>query len=85
MTSPSENPQSADTAKEQEEVHIDIYCDSCQMDPIIGERYKCDECDDYDLCGSCMDDGAHPDHSMTRKRGVRLCSFGHLEHRAHEK
>eukprot|EP00929_Paragymnodinium_shiwhaense_P051552 TRINITY_DN25924_c0_g1_i4.p1 TRINITY_DN25924_c0_g1~~TRINITY_DN25924_c0_g1_i4.p1 ORF type:complete len:454 (-),score=25.37 TRINITY_DN25924_c0_g1_i4:252-1613(-) len=28
-------------------------CDNCGMGPIVGKRFKCDKCDDYDLCESC--------------------------------
>lgn len=34
--------------------HIDITCDGCETEPIIGKRYKCHACEDRDLCESCM-------------------------------
>ena len=34
--------------------HIDISCDSCGVEPIIGSRFKCLVCEDRDLCEKCM-------------------------------
>jgi hypothetical protein len=34
-------------------IHNGIICDTCEMNPIEGERYKCLDCKDYDLCGNC--------------------------------
>ena len=34
--------------------HIDISCDGCEMEPIIGKRFKCQVCEDRDLCEPCM-------------------------------
>jgi hypothetical protein len=35
--------------------HVDITCDACEREPcIIGERYKCQVCEDRDLCESCF-------------------------------
>ena len=33
--------------------HRHISCDGC-LDDIRGMRYKCEQCPDYDLCGSCL-------------------------------
>ncbi|KAI3435956.1 hypothetical protein D9Q98_002014 [Chlorella vulgaris] len=34
--------------------HLDITCDGCLCEPIIGARFKCTVCEDIDLCGACM-------------------------------
>lgn len=33
--------------------HIGFYCDDCGMDPIVGPRYTCKTCKDFDLCKTC--------------------------------
>ncbi|KAJ2365229.1 hypothetical protein H4S01_003363, partial [Coemansia sp. RSA 2610] len=33
-------------------VHPGVYCDACDA-PIVGVRYKCGNCYDYDLCAKC--------------------------------
>ena len=45
-----ENKQS--TANRYLVKHPNIYCDICDKD-IVGIRYKCISCDDYDLCEKC--------------------------------
>lgn len=34
--------------------HPGIHCDQCHF-PVIGVRYKCSCCPDFDMCSSCMD------------------------------
>ena len=34
-------------------VHLGIKCQKCFANPIIGIRYKCNECDNYNLCEKC--------------------------------
>ena len=36
------------------ETHDDVKCDCCQSKPIKGLRFKCDTCNDYDLCFKCF-------------------------------
>jgi len=41
--------------KERKEVHWYITCDGCEMTPIVGKRYKCDICPNFDFCESCYE------------------------------
>lgn len=36
-------------------------CEGCEKE-IVGERYKCRSCSDYDLCNSCIADQVHTTH-----------------------
>jgi len=47
------------------EVHPGVICDGCQGG-VVGFRYKCMTCFDYDLCRSCEGQGLHPGHNMMR-------------------
>merc|ERR1712226_1192959 len=47
-------------------IHHGVTCDGCDKAPIVGYRYKCVVCDDYDLCGACEKAGKHPGHNMMR-------------------
>jgi hypothetical protein len=46
-------------------VHVGITCDGCQG-PVVGIRYKCMECPDYDLCQTCSEKNLHPEHNMLK-------------------
>lgn len=51
-------------------VHEDVFCDKCNMRPLRGLRFKCTQCEDFDLCIECFVNdnvriGKHmPDHKM---------------------
>lgn len=34
-----------------------ITCDGCKMKPLVGERYLCETCGNYDLCSGCQKKG----------------------------
>ncbi|XP_073505867.1 sequestosome-1 isoform X2 [Phyllobates terribilis] len=50
-----ENPQNV--------VHPNVTCDGCEG-PVVGNRYKCLTCPDYDLCSTCEGKGIHKEHNM---------------------
>jgi sequestosome 1 len=47
------------------QVHPGVTCDGCEG-PVLGPRYKCLTCPDYDLCGGCEARGLHVQHKMIR-------------------
>jgi hypothetical protein len=42
----------------QDIIHLQIICDICGMNPIIGILYRCAICKNYDLCNDCKRDSA---------------------------
>jgi len=40
-------------------VHVGVTCDGCNKSPIVGVRYKCANCANYDLCAECEAKGQH--------------------------
>ena len=41
-------------------IHDGIQCKGCGIVPIIGIRYKCAECDNFNYCQKCEEMGGHP-------------------------
>lgn len=41
-------------------MHHGVRCDGCAVKPIIGNRYKCSICHDFDYCDKCEDTIDHP-------------------------
>lgn len=52
--------------------HPGVTCDGCEMG-IIGPRFKCAVCPDYDLCKKCEKRGIHPEHDFMK---IRKPKFG---------
>ncbi|KAJ2682582.1 hypothetical protein IWW39_005938 [Coemansia spiralis] len=44
-------------------VHPNVMCDGCDF-PIVGIRYKCGNCPDYDLCESCESTVKHNENHL---------------------
>ena len=45
--------------------HEGVSCDICGSQPIVGVRFKCLVCKDYDLCSSCVKKRMHnSEHEM---------------------
>lgn len=40
-------------------VHQKVSCDGCEVSPIVGIRYKCSVCKDFDFCSNCEERLAH--------------------------
>lgn len=41
-----------------------VVCDGCKTQNFAGQRYKCMQCPDYDLCFSCFQRGTHSFHNF---------------------
>lgn len=42
-----------------EVVHAHVTCDECHASPIVGVRYKCVVCPDFDVCVNCEAKSTH--------------------------
>ena len=51
-------------APKDDQTHEGVTCDGCNKNPIVGTRYKCSSCLDYDLCKECKDKEVHNFHSF---------------------
>jgi hypothetical protein len=52
---------------EKEATHEGVSCDGCKTDEsIIGNRWKCMTCGNYDLCDTCHSAGVHDEHQMLK-------------------
>ncbi|XP_016962154.1 protein ref(2)P [Drosophila biarmipes] len=47
-------------------IHDSVECDGCGLAPLIGFRYKCIQCSNFDLCQKCEAAHKHPEHMMIR-------------------
>ncbi|GFY65561.1 sequestosome-1, partial [Trichonephila inaurata madagascariensis] len=47
------------------EEHPLVICDGCEQN-IFGARYKCLQCNNFDLCSSCNYNNKHPHHDMIK-------------------
>jgi len=45
--------------------HPHVECDGCRVCPIVGDRYKCSVCKDFDFCSKCEQEKAH-DHPFLK-------------------
>ncbi|KAF9987553.1 hypothetical protein BGZ75_000445 [Mortierella antarctica] len=59
------NKESLSAEKEMEAVHLGVYCDHC-LSTIRGTRWKCQDCDNFDLCHACrcLANTRHPNHTF---------------------
>ena len=61
--------------KKSNVIHQGIKCNKCEMNPIVGIRYKCADCNDYNLCEKCEEENyinnVHP-HDFIKIRKFKL-------------
>ncbi|XP_053935850.1 sequestosome-1 isoform X2 [Cuculus canorus] len=55
-------------------VHPNVICDGCEG-PVVGSRFKCTVCPDYDLCSTCEGKGIHKEHNMVMFQSPLLNPF----------
>ncbi|XP_067423273.1 sequestosome-1 isoform X2 [Emydura macquarii macquarii] len=55
-------------------VHPNVICDGCDG-PVVGARFKCTICPDYDLCSTCEGKGIHKEHNMIMFQSPLLNPF----------
>ncbi|NWH31342.1 SQSTM protein, partial [Chloropsis hardwickii] len=55
-------------------VHPNVICDGCEG-PVVGTRFKCSVCPDYDLCSTCEGKGVHKEHNMMMFQSPLLNPF----------
>ncbi|CAI2365280.1 unnamed protein product [Moneuplotes crassus] len=69
--------------RSEKDTHSGIKCNECQMDPIIGIRYKCAICIEHNLCEFCEIDNNH-EHIFikVRDRKIRIPMFCEIRHMA---
>ena len=58
-------PSSRVAENQEEVVHERVECDGCGKAPILGVRYKCSICKDFDFCATCEDKKGH-EHAMLK-------------------
>lgn len=62
--------------KKGKECHSYVTCDGCRMKPLVGKRFKCLVCPDYDLCEGCEAKMNHEHDMIVLKKNspMQLCN-----------
>ncbi|GAA6004852.1 uncharacterized protein JCM10292_002539 [Rhodotorula paludigena] len=68
---PVETVQVKSAEAQVKAVHHGVFCDRCTK-TIVGPRYKCIDCSNYDLCESCIDSRRHF-HPAQHDFGEKKC------------
>ncbi len=76
------NPDAADS-NVKGSMHFGVQCDGCDT-AVVGFRYKCVVCPDFDLCGACETKGKHSHHNMIRIAKPETAFPRHFFNRLHK-
>jgi len=61
--------QDARKESSSDAAHGNVRCDGCNEFPIVGPRYNCTVCPDFDLCAKCEASSVHPaEHPLLKFR-----------------
>jgi len=58
-------------------IHRFVKCDGCGVKPIVGTRYKCSICDDFDYCEKCEATKEHA-HPFLKMKNSNCRPYGHF-------
>ncbi|GIM11794.1 hypothetical protein Vretimale_15256 [Volvox reticuliferus] len=67
-------PPKRKAREERKDVHYGTHCGACKKAPLVGKRFRCLICADFDLCEACFTGGHHPQHPFAVKDTPK--SFG---------
>ncbi|KNC81674.1 hypothetical protein SARC_06005 [Sphaeroforma arctica JP610] len=70
----NESTESSETTKKR--MHPGVFCDQCEK-TIVGTRYTCMVCPDYDMCDTCYQRVGHPENHTLVLRPVPDSESGH--------
>lgn len=67
-----EEPKVIEEKKENSSqvIHAHVTCDECGTSPIVGIRYKCVVCPDFDVCEKCQAKSTH-DHPFLKIKHLK--------------
>lgn len=65
MSIPDFSTPAPGCSKSDKPIHPGVVCDACES-TIVGTRFKCLVCEDFDLCPNCEKLGLHSQHFMVR-------------------
>eukprot|EP00960_Hanusia_phi_P070531 767330-Hanusia_phi.AAC.5 len=75
IPSPADSDEEVDDDTEGNVTHSSVQCDGCVKFPLVGHRFRCSVCKDYDLCEGCYWDDVHAEEGHTfyviRKPGAK--------------
>ena len=54
------NNQNLSVDTTEKAVHTRVACDGCDAYPVVGVRYKCSVCKNFDFCEKCEEKATHP-------------------------